>query len=97
MPRETVFNEELAIDLMFLNGQAILHVVDCRTHFSSAVFLRSQCVEGVWAAFLDAWATMYVGYPSRLRVDQGSIFTSPRWKELTDLNGITLNLSGVES
>jgi hypothetical protein len=38
-----------------------------------------------------------IGYPNRMRVDQGSIFTSPRWKELTDLNGIVLQLSGIES
>jgi hypothetical protein len=30
-------------------------------------------------------------------VDHGNIFTSPRLKELTDLNGIVLQLSGTES
>ena len=97
MPKECIFNEELALDLMFLEGKAILHVVDTRTHFSSAAFLDSQSVDGVWAAFLSAWTTLYVGYPSKMRVDQGSIFTSRRWKQLTDATGISLQLSGIES
>jgi hypothetical protein len=97
MPKERIFNEELALDLMWIDGHPILHVVNTRTHFTSAVHLRSQSVEGVWAAFLDARASLYFGYPSRTRVNQGGIFTSPRWKELTDLNGIVLQLSGIES
>ena len=43
------------------------------------------------------WATMYTGYPNRLRTDQGSVFTSQRWKQLTDLQGILLRLSGVKA
>ena len=97
MPKDCVFNEELALDLVFLDGSAALHVVDTRTHFSAAVFLTSQSVDGVWDAFITAWATVYTGYPNVIRADQGSIFTSPRWKKLMDATGITLQLSGIES
>lgn len=97
VPSGIVFNQELALDLMFLDKIPVLHVVDTQTHFSSAVFLHSQSTEAVWHAFLECWATLYTGYPDKMRVDQGSQFTSKRWKELTEMTGIQLCLSGVES
>jgi hypothetical protein len=82
---------------MWLDGQATLHIVDTRTHFSSAAILKRQTVEGVWYAFLDAWATLYLGYPDTFKLDQGSVLTSPRWKELSYMAGTRLQLSGIES
>lgn len=35
-------------------------------------------------------------YPNNMRVDQGSVFTSMRWKALTNTEGISLQLSGIE-
>jgi hypothetical protein len=97
MPKDIVFNSELALDLIYLEKQAALRVVDTQTHFSSALFLRGETVEMVWYAFLECWATLYLGYPDKIRTDQGTQFKSPRWKELTDATGIELILSGVES
>ena len=96
---ELIFGEELSIDLMFIDSEAILHIVDTATRFSAAVFLREygQSVEGIWLAFIEVWRTMYAGYPNRLRADAGSAFTWLRWKSITDFVGITLRISGVES
>jgi hypothetical protein len=50
---DIVFGDELSIDLMFIDGQAVLHVADTGTRFSAATFLDSynglfgQSVEGV--------------------------------------------------
>ena len=38
---------------------------------------------------------MYTGYPNRLRIDQGSAFTSDRWPDLVSNVGIQLRFSGV--
>ena len=40
---------------------------------------------------------MYTGYQDRIKVDQESQFTTPRFKQITDATGIELSLSGVES
>lgn len=32
--------------------------------------------------------TIYTGLPNRLRTDEGSIFTSTNWKQLTDVDGV---------
>ncbi len=98
-----VFGDELSLDLMWIDGKAVLHIVDTATRFSAATFLDSngstygQSVEGVWMAFTHTWCTMYTGYPNRMRTDQGSIFTSERWKQLTDIAGVQLRLSGVRA
>jgi hypothetical protein len=100
---DLVFGDEVSIDLMFLDGSAVLHVVDTATRFSAAGFLDDhgaaygQSVNGVWLAFIEIWCTMYVGYPNRLRTDSGSIFTTSKWKNLTDMAGITLRISGIEA
>lgn len=97
------FGDKLSLDLMLLNERAVLHVVDTATRFSAATFLDSngesygQSVEGLWLAFVQTWCTVYPGYPNRLRTDQGSVFTSIRWKQLTDLNGIELRIFGVQA
>ena len=35
------FGDEMSIDLMFLDGNAVLHVIGAATRFSSAIFRRS--------------------------------------------------------
>ena len=96
-PDEIVFNKEVALDLMWLEGKAVLHVVDCQTHFNSAAFLKGQSVEDVWDAFLRCWSSLYTGFPLKLRIDQGSAFTSLRWQRLCEMVGTEVQLSGVES
>jgi len=92
-----VFNQELALDLMFIDRKAILHVVDLATHYSAATFLKGQSVDHVWIAFLTCWVTIYPGFPNNMKTDQGSIFTSPRWQHLCKASGIVLKNSGIES
>ena len=94
------FGEELSMDLMFPNRKALLQIVDTATRFSAAAFLDEdfdQSVEGIWLAFIQIWCTPYTGYPIRLRVDQGSSFTSHRWRQLTDHAGIQLRITGVKA
>ena len=95
-PSKIVFGEEIALHLMWLNGKAVLHVVETQTHFSNAEILTGQSVEDVWRSFINCWASIYARFPSTMRLDQGSAFTSPRWKQLSETVGIYLQLSGVE-
>ena len=94
---EIVFNQEVAMDLMWIDGKAILHVVDAQTNYQNAVLLKGQSTEQVWDAFVEAWSTVYVGYPNKIKVDQGSVFTSKKWEELSSSHGIEVQLSGIES
>lgn len=99
MPNEKViFNREVALDLMWLDGKRTptLHIVDIDTHFNSAAILKGQTVEHVWDAFLTCWSTLYTGFPQKIRVDQGSAFTSVKWTRMCDKVGIEVQESGIE-
>lgn len=39
---DLIFNNKVVVDTMFLDGRAVLHMVDEATHFSAATFLRKQ-------------------------------------------------------
>lgn len=88
---------------MFLDGKAVLYIMDTATRFSSATFLDThdaaygQSVEGTWLAFVEAWCTMYTGLPNRICVDQGSAFKSDRCREITSQSGIQPRISGVKA
>ena len=95
--------DEFFIDVMFLDGKAVLYVIDTATRLSSAIFLDAhaatygQSIEGIWLAFVKAWCILYTGLPNRLLVDQGFTFTSDRWREITSQTGIQLRISGVKA
>lgn len=82
---------------MWLDGKAVLHVVDAHTHFSGAEFLKGQSVEDVWEAFIQCWDSLYTGFPETIKVDQGSAFTSLRWQRLCEEVGTVTEESGIES
>ena len=75
---------------MWIDKTPLLHVVDTQTHFSSALFLQDSSTESVWFAFLECWATIYPGYPDKIRADQCSQFTFAKWENLMKTSGIQL-------
>ncbi|PXF47155.1 hypothetical protein BWQ96_03097 [Gracilariopsis chorda] len=92
-----VFNQELSLDLFWIDWKAVLHVVDRSTDFSKAVFLNGHSVNEVWSSYTQCWSTVYVGHPNSFRTDSGSVFTSALWNQLTFDNGIGLKISGFQS
>jgi hypothetical protein len=55
-----IINHEVRIDLLWIEGKAIVHVVDAGTTFSPATYVSNQDVASIWNAFLRCWSTMYV-------------------------------------
>ena len=80
MPDESiVYNHELALDLVWLSGKPVLHVVDTHTSFQNAIFIKNKSPEGLWKSFTDCWSTVYLGLPNILRVDQEASFNSEKF------------------
>jgi hypothetical protein len=97
MPDSIVFNHTLAIDLVWLEGKAALHVIDLHTHFSAAGFLQRQSVDDVWTTLLAIWVCVYPGLLNVIKADQGSVFTSARWRDIASISGVKLEISPIES
>lgn len=82
---------------MLIDRTPILHVVDTRTQYQNAIPLKGESASDVWDSFVETWASTYAGFPSKIRADQGSVYTSKYWQSCTDDVGIELQLSGVAS
>lgn len=91
------FNHTVAVDIMFIQSRAVLHVVDEATHFCAALFLTSHKSSDVWQALLRCWNRLYLGPPDFLRVDQGSNFVSKEFLDLSEAEGITVLQAPIES
>ena len=98
LPNEdVVFNRTVCMDIMFLEGKLVLHVVDKDTKFSTAAFLRSGTADETWDRLMRIWVSVYIGFPDTIASDQGTQFQSQRWRSLLLMAGIKHKSSGVQS
>jgi len=94
---DIVFNRIVLLDIMYLDGKPVLHVVDKDTLFSAAAFLSGESVEAVWWTYARIWAHAYAGHPEQMHTDQGPQFVAAGWRALAHAAGIHQRESGVES
>ena len=87
----------MALDLTCIEKKAVLHIVDIKTGFNSAMFLSFHTVEAVWDAFVLWWASLYIEFSMNMRVDQGSGFISVRWTNRAKEVGTDVQESVVEA
>eukprot|EP00171_Calliarthron_tuberculosum_P003375 IDg3375t1 len=69
----------------------------CGTRFNAATFLPALDVSTVWKSFIKIWATMYIGMPESMLVDQGSVFVADEWRSACEMNNVELRETGTES
>lgn len=96
-PDDLRFNRVILVDLMYLDGRSVMHIVDKDTLFSAAAFTNGERLEVLWRLHSAAWAQAYAGHPQLMHVDQAPQFTSPIWQGLCNSARIELVKSGVES
>ena len=98
IPKDNIiFNRELSIDLMWLNGKPVLHVVDTETGFQNAIFIQDKTAENLWNDFINCWASVYTGFPEIIRLDRETSFTSTAFRENAEGVGVELQFSGIEA
>lgn len=90
------FNERIIIDIMYIDGDPILHIVDEGTHFSAARFLPNARTDTIWSTILSSWSAIYTGMPHRILVDQGSAFGDP-FMHLARISGVEVQRTGIEA
>jgi len=95
--QDIIFNQTVLLDLMFLDGKPVLHMVDEDTLFSAATFLQGETVEAVWWAYTRTWVYDYAGHPDAMHTDQGPQFVEAGWRALLHAAGTRHIESGVES
>lgn len=75
------FNAEIIVDIFYLNGRPVLHVIDSATSFQAARFLPSMKSKSVWEGLRACWIDVYQGPPERIVHDAGKNFTSDEFKQ----------------
>lgn len=97
IPDGIAFNRQVILDLMWICRKSVLHVIDADTHYSAARFLLGESTKDVWNAFIECWASVYLGFPDILKADRGSVFTSRAWSKLSTEDGMAIEIVPVES
>ena len=61
---------------MWIEGAAVLHIIDKGTRYWVAKFLQNDTSEHVWKVLQKFWFIVFTGYPYIIAQDQGLQFTS---------------------
>ncbi|KHJ32289.1 hypothetical protein EV44_g3486 [Erysiphe necator] len=73
---EINFNYTIVIDIMYIEGKEMLHVIDEATRFQAAKWLDNVTSKHVWDALRQCWIDTYVGPPDYILHDAGKTFVS---------------------
>eukprot|EP00171_Calliarthron_tuberculosum_P018868 IDg18868t1 len=90
------FNERILMDIMYLEGKLVLHIVDEGTRFSAARFIPSVSTKTIWQTFLTCWVAIYTGLPHKILVDHGTAF-GRMFKTLGNLREVQIQSRGTEA
>ena len=90
------FNERIMLDVMYVDGKPVLHIVDEITKFRAAKFLPDVSTKNIWRTLLEIWVMIYTGLPNRMIVDQGSAFGG-LFVDLAALGNVEVERTGVEA
>jgi hypothetical protein len=90
-------NHTVAVDIMYIVGKPVLHVVCEATHFQTARFLPKMTSQETWRQMVLCWTKMYLGPPYYLRIDQGSNLTADEFVSSAVAEGIEVLESTIES
>ena len=91
------FNFEILVDVMYLSGKPVLHVIDSATAFNGARFLPSMSAKDTWETLRMLWIDTYQGPPDIITHDAGTNFASVEFKSDAKIMGITCKQVPVEA
>jgi hypothetical protein len=92
------FNAVIVVDIMYLEGKPVLHIVDTATSFQNARFLfRNTSTKAIWQALRSCWIDTYVGPPDMVVVDAGTNFTLKEFSNEAKALGIQVKEVPIEA
>ncbi|EED14740.1 conserved hypothetical protein [Talaromyces stipitatus ATCC 10500] len=91
------YNYEIVVDVMYLDGKPVLHIVDWATSFQAARFLKSLSTKDTWEALRAAWIDTYLGPPNVISHDAGINFATVEFRTEARMMGIRCHQVPVEA
>ncbi len=68
------FNYNVIVDIMYIEGKPILHLVDEATRFQAGQWLKNISAAHVWDQLRLCWIDIYLGHPDFVTADAGKQF-----------------------
>lgn len=75
------FNHSIFIDVMYISGSPVLHVVDEATRFQAAKWPKNMTAQHVWNCLRMCWIDTYLGPPDVINHDAGTNFVSSEFQQ----------------
>jgi hypothetical protein len=100
---DAAFNHTIIIDIMWISGKPVLHILDEGTRYQNGGFLRNAKGEPdmsalvLWYTLRRLWIDTYLGPPDVIVGDAGSNITAREFKHYTLQAGCRLKIVPVEA
>jgi hypothetical protein len=91
------FNWCIIVDVMYLDGKPVLHVVDEATAFQAAKFLKDMSAKTTWDTLRICWIDVYQGPPDIIVTDAGKNFASEEFRQHAATMDISIKEVPVEA
>ena len=75
------FNSEIIVNVMYLDGKLVLHIVNTATTFQTAYFLKDMSARAAWDTLKLCWINTYLGLPDYIVHDARKNFVSTKFKQ----------------
>lgn len=93
---EFEFNYSVIIDILYLEGKPVLHVVDSATSFNAARFLKDMSAKSAWDTLRECWIDTYQGPPKYVVHNAGKNFSLNEFRQQAKSLVITVKEVPVE-
>ncbi|EED15482.1 conserved hypothetical protein [Talaromyces stipitatus ATCC 10500] len=91
------FNHSIIVDIMYIDGKPVLHIIDEATRFNAARWLPNISSSATWDALRAAWIDTYLGPPDLIATDAGKNFVSKEFSQLATSIGTTVKSVPIEA
>jgi hypothetical protein len=85
------------VDIMYIDGKPVLHVVDEGTRYQAGRWLPNISAKQTWDTLRMCWIDTYLGPPDHITTDAGKNFVSKEFHQYASTLGITLKAVPVEA
>ena len=96
--REDVqFNLSIIVDIFYISGKPVLHVVDEGTRYQAGKWLQNISAKHTWDTLRTCWIDTYLGPPDIITTDAGKNFASREFNQYAATIGTRLKIVPVEA
>ena len=94
---DVAFNYSIIVDIFYINGKPVLHVVDEATRYQAGRWLNSMSAKTVWEMLRACWIDTYLGPPDVITTDAGTNFDSNEFAQMAANVGTKVKIVPVEA